>query len=90
MDSINWKEKYLDEHIKVQDLESKIDIYENITIPRLKNLATEPIKEVIELLENLPVHITDVMKKTDKYPVVKESELNNMIEYLKNIIKKGE
>lgn len=90
MDNINWKEKYMDEHIKVQDLESKIDIYENITIPRLKNLTTESIKEVIELLANLPVHITDVMKKTDKDSVVKEPDLNNMIEYLKNIIKKGE
>ena len=42
------------------------------------------------MLESLPLRITDVMKKEDKYPVVKESELNNLIEYLKNIIKKGE
>ena len=90
MDNINWQQKYMDEHIKVQDLESKVDIYENITIPRLKNLATEPIKEVLKMLESLPLRITDVMKKEDKYPVVKESELNNLIEYLKNIIKKGE
>lgn len=90
MDNINWKEKYMDEHIKVQDLESKVDVYENITIPRLKKLATEPLKEIIEMLENLPLNITDVIQKEDKYPVIKESELNNIIEYLKNIIKKGE
>lgn len=89
-DCLNWLDKYYDERIKVQDLESKVEIYENITIPRLKNLATEPIKEVLEMLENLPLRITDVMKQEDKYPVVKESELNNIIEYLKNIIKKGE
>lgn len=90
MDNVNWQEKYMDEHIKVQDLESKVEIYENITIPRLKKLATEPIKEVLEMLESLPLRITDVMKKEDKYPVVKESELNNIIEYLKNIINKEE
>ena len=90
MDNVNWQEKYMDEHIKVQDLESKVDVYENITIPRLKKLATEPIKEVLEMLESLPLCITDVMKKEDKYPIVKESELNNIIEYLKNIINKEE
>ena len=41
MDNINWQQKYMDEHIKVQDLESKIDIYENITIPRLKEVVRQ-------------------------------------------------
>jgi len=49
MDSINWQQKYMDEHIKVQDLESKVEIYENITIPRLK----EELKSLTKIIDKL-------------------------------------
>lgn len=80
MDNINWQEKYMDEHIKVQDLESKVEIYETITIPRLKEEKINILKEVVKQLKNC----------TSFFMTVDASDVDDVIEYCENIIEKGE
>lgn len=80
MDNINWQQKYMDEHIKVQDLESKVEIYENITIPRLKKEKIKVLKTVIRKLNDC----------TSFFMAVDASDVDDVIEYCENIIKKGE
>lgn len=78
MDNINWQQKYMEEHIKVQDLESKIDIYENITIPRLKEEKINILKEVVKQLR----HCTTFFMTVDSFDV------DRVIKYCENMIEK--
>lgn len=80
MDNVNWQEKYMDEHIKVQDLESKVEIYENITIPRLKKEKIKVLKKVVKQLKEC----------TSFFMTVDESDVDDVIEYCESIIEKGE
>lgn len=80
MDNINWQQKYTDEHIRAQDLESKVDIYENITIPRLKEEKINILKEVVRQLKNC----------TTFFMTVDSFDVDRVIKYCESIIKKGE
>ena len=76
MDNVNWQEKYMDEHIKVQDLESKVDTYENITIPRLKEEKINILKEVVKQLKNCSTF----------FMTVDSFDVDRVIKYCENII----
>lgn len=79
-DRLNWLDKYYDEHLKVQDLESKVEIYEKFTIPNLKKEKIKVLKTVIRKLNDC----------TSFFMAVDASDVDDVIEYCESIIKKGE
>lgn len=75
-DCLNWLDKYYDEHIKVQDLESKVEVYENFTIPNLKKEKIKVLKEVVRQLR----HCTTFFMTVDSFDV------DRVIKYCEKLI----